>query len=82
MFLFHNYLDFTNAEDFLQVSYEICQDGEALYGGELELPHLPPHGEAAVELPAPAQRGPVHFDLLLHHPGGRGLLHRRPRPGL
>ena len=57
VFLFHNYLDFTNAEDFLQVSYEICQDGEALYGGELELPHLPPHGEAAVELPALPKEG-------------------------
>src|SRR5699024_364276 len=51
-FILHNYLDFTNAEDFLTVSYEISQDGEVLYGGAPELPHPPPHGEAAVVLPA------------------------------
>ncbi len=51
VFRLHNYLDFTNAEEFLTASYEITQDGEALYGGELELPHLPPHGEAEITLP-------------------------------
>ncbi len=56
-FILHNYLDFTNAEDFLTVSYEISQDGEVLYGGELELPHLPPHGEAEVMLPALPEGG-------------------------
>ena len=56
-FILHNYLDFTNAEDFLTVSYEISQDGEVLYGGELELPHLPPHGEAEVVLPALPEGG-------------------------
>ncbi len=50
-FILHNYLDFTSAEDLLTVSYEVMQDGETLFGGSLELPHLPPHGEAAVELP-------------------------------
>ena len=56
-FILHNYLDFTNAEDFLTVSYEISQDGEVLYGGDLELPHLPPHGEAEVVLPALPEGG-------------------------
>ena len=56
-FILHNYLDFTNAEDFLTVSYEISQDGEVLYGGGLELPHLPPHGEAEVVLPALPEGG-------------------------
>lgn len=56
-FILHNYLDFTNAEDFLTVSYEISQDGEVLYGGNLELPHLPPHGEAEVVLPALPEGG-------------------------
>ena len=50
-FVFHNYLDFTSAEDFLTVSYEVMQDGETLFGGNLDLPHLPPHGEAEVTLP-------------------------------
>lgn len=56
-FILHNYLDFTNAEDFLEASYEISQDGEVLYGGTLELPHLPPHGEAEVVLPALPEGG-------------------------
>ena len=81
-FILHNYLDFTNAEDFLTVSYEISQDGEVLYGGELELPHLLPHGEAEVVLPAlPEGRG-VHPAPLLRHQGGGGLLHCRARLGL
>lgn len=50
-FILHNYLDFTDAEDFLTLSYEVMQDGETLYGGNLEMPHLPPHGEAAVTVP-------------------------------
>lgn len=50
-FVFHNYLDFTSAEDYLELSYEVMQDGETLFGGNLELPHLPPHGEAELTLP-------------------------------
>lgn len=50
-FILHNYLDFTNAEDALTASYEVMQDGETLFGGSLDLPHLPPHGEASVSLP-------------------------------
>lgn len=50
-FRLHNYLDFTNAEDFLTLSYEVFQDGETLFGGNLEVPSLPPHGEAEITLP-------------------------------
>jgi len=56
-FILHNYLDFTNAEDFLEVSYEVTQDGETLLGGKLDLPHLPPHGEAEVSLPELPEEG-------------------------
>ena len=49
-FILHNYLDFTNAEDFAQLSYEVMQDGEILYGGNIDMPHIPPHGEARIEL--------------------------------
>ncbi len=50
-FILHNYLDFTNAEDALTLSYEVTQDGESVFGGNLEMPHLPPHGEAEIRLP-------------------------------
>lgn len=56
-FTFHNFLDFTDAEAYLNVSYEVMQDGEILYGGAVELPHLPPHGEAEVSLPGLPEGG-------------------------
>ena len=50
-FRLHNYLDFTDAKDFLTLSYEVMQDGEVLFGGSLDMPSLPPHGEAEITLP-------------------------------
>ncbi len=50
-FIFHNYLDFTDAADYIALSYELCQDGEALSTGGLPLPSLPPHGEVELDLP-------------------------------
>ena len=35
----------------LTLSYEVFQDGETLFGGNLEVPSLPPHGEAEITLP-------------------------------
>ena len=37
-FKLHNYLDFTNAADYLTLSYEVMQDGETLFGGQLRCP--------------------------------------------
>ncbi len=56
-FILHNYLDFTNAEDALTLSYEVMQDGEILFGGNVELPHLPPHGEAGITLEGLPEEG-------------------------
>ena len=56
-FRFHNYLDFTNAETFASISYEVSQDGETLFGGNVELPVLPPHGEAEITLPGDLPEG-------------------------
>ena len=58
-FIFHNYLDFTNAADFIDLSYEVMVDGEVTFGGNLELPELPPHGEASIELPELPEGGVV-----------------------
>ncbi len=49
-FILHNYLDFTDAAECLSVSYEVAQDGETLYSGNLELSSLPPHGETTVAI--------------------------------
>lgn len=58
-FILHNYLDFTNAEDFLDLSFEVTQDGDILFGGDLEMPHIEPHGEAEITLPELPEGGTV-----------------------
>ncbi len=63
-FVLHNYLDFTDAENFLEVSYEAAQDGETLFGGRLELTHLPPHGEVEVALPELPEEGTCTLTFL------------------
>ncbi|NBK80065.1 DUF4981 domain-containing protein [bacterium D16-76] len=50
-FRFHNYLDFTDAGDFITLGYELCQDGETLQSGEMELPSLAPHSSCQVAVP-------------------------------
>ena len=58
-FRLHNYLDFTNAQDVAALSYQVEQDGEALFGGSLEMPSIAPHGEGEVTLPQLPQGGIV-----------------------
>ena len=58
-FRLHNYLDFTNAQDVAALSYQVEQDGEALFGGSLEMPSIAPHGEGEVILPQLPQGGIV-----------------------
>ena len=62
-FILHNYLDFTDAEDYVTASFEVTQDGEALYGGAIDLPHLPPHGEAAITLPGLPEEGTCTLNI-------------------
>ena len=50
-FIFHNYLDFTDASAYISLHYELQQDGETLAAGGMDLPPLPPHGEAEATLP-------------------------------
>ncbi len=50
-FVFHNFLDFTDAGGAVSLRYELAQDGEVLQTGALSLPSIPPHGEAEVEIP-------------------------------
>ena len=58
-FRLHNYLDFTAAQDAVTLSYEVTQDGEALFGGNLDMPAIAPHGEGEVTLPELPQGGVV-----------------------
>ena len=58
-FRLHNYLDFTAAQDAVTLSYEVTQDGEALFGGNLDMPAIAPHEEGEVTLPELPQGGVV-----------------------
>lgn len=39
---FHNYLDFTNAKDYIQIKYEVNQDGKVMEEGMIETPSIEP----------------------------------------
>ena len=39
---FHNYLDFTDAKDYIQIEYEVLCDGHVVEGGTLETPSIEP----------------------------------------
>ena len=46
-----NYLDFTNAEDFVCIEWQLLVDGEVTAAGEMACPPIPPHGQAEVTFP-------------------------------
>ena len=48
---FHNYLDFTDAEQSIKITYEVNCDGQVLEVGEVKTPSIKPHESAAVKLP-------------------------------
>ena len=48
---FKNYLDFTDAAEYIRMSYEINCDGWILQTGELETPPIAPDQQAVVKLP-------------------------------
>ncbi len=62
-FLLTNRLDFTNAEDFLEVDYEISDDGIVIATGSLGKVAIAPHETAkvSVELPEFAGHGFIRF---------------------
>lgn len=47
---FHNYLDFTNAKDYIRMKYEVCCDGQIKEEGELPSVSIEPQKSETVEL--------------------------------
>lgn len=47
-----NMLDFTDTGDILDISYDICENGEAVYTGRYDDVRIAPHGEVTLPLPA------------------------------
>ena len=48
---FHNYMDFTNAKDYIGIRYELTCDGEVIDDGVIETPWIDPHSESEIMLP-------------------------------
>lgn len=48
---FHNYLDFLDAAEYLQVRYAVTCDGATVIEETLAIPSLAPHSEVTVKLP-------------------------------
>lgn len=58
---FHNYLDFTNAKDYIQMKYEVSCDGHIKEAGKLPSVSIEPQTSEAVELPIEIPKKAVHF---------------------
>ncbi len=50
-FTFKNMLDFSDLRGRIGISYAVLRDGETLASGDLEVPHVKPHGSFALTLP-------------------------------
>lgn len=51
----HNYMDYTNAKDYLTIAWEVTCDGETTACGKLETPSILPHQEAVLDLDVTVQ---------------------------
>lgn len=48
--ILHNYLDFDDLKDYLEISYEVTQDGQLVVSGVLEDVSVAPHSDGKVRL--------------------------------
>lgn len=48
--ILHNYLDFDDLKDYLEISYEVTQDGQLVTSGVLEDVSVEPHSDGKVKL--------------------------------
>ena len=81
-FIFHNYLDFTNAKDYLTLSWKLMQDGAEIASGIVEGLDIAPHGEQAIALPLEIpETGTVTADFFLTRKNDGGLTKAGQRLG-
>ena len=61
---FHNYMDFDDAADYVDITYELTQDGILLEKGQLPSVSVPPHGEGKTTLPLSIpEKGRIYLRL-------------------
>ena len=81
-FILHNYLDFTNAKDYLTLSWKLMQDGAEIASGIVEGLDIAPHGEQAIALPLEIpETGTVTADFFLTRKNDGGLTKAGQRLG-
>ena len=51
LFTLHNYMDFTDLSDYVNLEWAITCDGKILAEGTAETPCVPPHGDGILSLP-------------------------------
>lgn len=66
----HNYLDFTDAKEVVELCWEVICDGEGLaagYVGEDEMPSIPAHGDGTLTLSVPVpETGKAYLKLSMY----------------
>lgn len=71
----HNYLDFTDLNDYLFLMWEVNCDGNVIAAGQMDVPSIPAHGNGAfqlsVEVPA---AGKCYLKLSYHQKQGTELV--------
>ena len=59
-----NYMDFRNLCSYITATYEVNCDGRVTTSGEVEIPSIPPHQEASVQLPLRVpEKGKCHLKI-------------------
>ena len=53
---FHNYMDFDDLQDYVEIAYEVTQDGLTIQKGKLPMFHVKPHADGVTNL-KPVIRG-------------------------
>lgn len=62
--LLHNYMDFTNMQDFVNITYEVCCDGMITQTGKIENISVAPHKTGSVSLaPAIPEKGKTYLKI-------------------
>lgn len=49
--ILHNYMDYENLKEYLEMSYQVTCDGISVSSGTVSVPDVPAHGEASMKLP-------------------------------
>lgn len=63
----HNYMDFDDLKDYVEITYEVTQDGLTIQKGELEAFSVQPHTDATTNLKiAVKESGKIYLKLMYH----------------